>query len=218
MADVSETRRQNLLGFIRDSHQGNRAAFCRATGKNPNLINLVLTSNPDYRRNIGEKLARDIEKRAGLASGWLDSPRGVGARRVTKVPILTDAEGIPARAPLECSYSVTLPVDDPTLALRSTGTTNLVLVTVQESTMAPTIAVGDWVWLDLGVKHVAGDGIYAVRLQDGPVFRRVQQLSNGDLRVSTDDSVYAPQILRAKSAGSIRIIGKAVALSRRTAL
>jgi hypothetical protein len=218
MKNAFEVRRQNLLALIRDSYQNNRAEFCRATGKNPNLINLVLSHNDEYRRNIGEKLARDIEARCGIANGWLDSPRGMGVRRVTKIPILTDAEDIPDDAPLTSDYHVTLPVDDPTLSLRSTGTSNLVIVVVQESCMAPTFHVGDHVWVDLGVKKIVGDGIYVVRMQDGSLFRRIQQLPTGELRVSTDDPAYAPQILKGKAVTSMRVIGKAIARTHRTAL
>jgi len=218
MSSIFDVRRENLLSLIRDSYQNNRAEFSRSTGKNPNLINLVLTNNPEYRRNIGEKLARDIEKRCGIADGWLDSPRGMGIRRVTKVPILTDAGDVPDRAPLESDYHVTLPVDDPTLALRSTGAGNLVIVIAKESCMAPAFHVGDFVWVDLGVKKISGDGIYVIRMSDGSLFRRIQQLPTGELRVSTDDPAYAPQILKGKAISNLRIIGKATACSHRTAL
>jgi phage repressor protein C with HTH and peptisase S24 domain len=78
--------------------------------------------------------------------------------------------------------------------------------------------VGDHVWVDLGVKKIAGDGIYVVRMQDGSLFRRVQQLPTGELRVSTDDPAYAPQILKGKAVTSMRVIGKAIARTHRTAL
>lgn len=216
--NVIEVRRQNLLSYIRDTYGGNRAEFCRATGKNPNLINLVLTNNAEYRRNIGEKLARDIEAKAGIASGWLDSPRGVGARKVTKIPMLVDSSNIPDKAPLECDYHIVLPVDDPTLALRTTGTKNLVIVTAQESCMAPAFNVGGNVWVDLGVKRIVGDGVYVLRMGGATKFRRVQQLPNGELRVSQDDPAYAPQILKNKLSAGLKVVGKAIAVSTRVTL
>lgn len=216
--NVIEVRRQNLLNYIRDTYEGNRAEFCRATGKNPNLINLVLTHNAEYRRNIGEKLARNIEEKAGIASGWLDSPRGVGARKVTKIPMLVDSSDIPDKAPLECDHYVVLPIDDPTLALRTTGTKNLVVVTAQESCMAPAFNVGSNVWVDLGVKQIVGDGVYVLRMGKATKFRRVQQLPNGELRVSQDDPAYAPQILKNKLSAGLKVVGKAIAVSTRVTL
>jgi hypothetical protein len=219
MTSAFEVRRQNLISLIRDSYEGNRAAFCRATGKNPNLINLVLTNNPDYRRNIGEKLARDIEQRAGIASGWLDSPHGIGARHVTRIPVLTDSRDVPDRAPLTSDFSVTLPIDDPTLALRSSGTANLVIVPAQDSCMAPTISVGDHVWVDLGAKKVVGDAIYVVRMKgDGTLFRRIQQLPNSEIRITADNPAYSPQILKARSAAMPRVIGRAISCTKRVPL
>ena len=216
--NIIEVRRQNLLGYIRDTYAGNRAEFCRATGKNPNLINLVLTNNPEYRRNIGEKLARDIEERTGLASGWLDSPRGIGARKVAKIPILVDSTDVPDTAPLEADYYVVLPVDDPTLALRSTGLKNLVIVTAQESGMTPTFTVGSNVWVDLGTKKPQGDGVYVLRVSGATQFRRIQQMPNGDLRVSQDDPAYAPQILKSKASSGLKVVGKAIAVTTRITL
>jgi SOS-response transcriptional repressor LexA len=218
--DISfEVRRQNLALLIKDFYEGNRAAFCRATGKNPNLINLVLSSNPEYQRNIGEKLARDIEQRARIASGWLDTPHGIGTRNVTRIPVLTDSRDVPDHAPLKGDFSVTLPMDDPMLALRSTGTANLVIVLAQESCMAPTIAVGDHVWLDLGVKMVKGDAIYLLRMKDKvSLLRRIQQLPNGDICITADNPAYSPQTFKASSRTMPRVIGKAIAVSKRAPL
>ena len=216
--NIIEVRRQNLLGYIRDTYAGNRAEFCRATGKNPNLINLVLTNNPEYRRNIGEKLARDIEARTGLASGWLDSPRGIGARKVAKIPMLIDSTDVPDNAPLESDYHVVFPVDEPTLALRSTGLKNLIIVTAQESGMEPTFVVGSNVWVDLGIKKPQGDGIYVLRVGGVTQFRRIQQMPNGDLRLSQDDPAYAPQIVKNRASSGITVVGKAIAASKRITL
>ena len=116
---------------------------------------------------------------------------------------------------MDSDYHVTLPVDDPTLALRSTGTANLSIVVAQDSSMSPTFGVGDWVWVDLGIKKLPGDGIYLIRLKDGTMFRRVQQLPTGELRVSTDDTAYTPQILKGKSISGLKLIGKAIAATRR---
>ena len=216
--NIVEIRRQNLLQYIRDTYGGNRAEFCRATGKNPNLINLVLSLNPEYQRNIGEKLARDIEGRTGLASGWLDSPRGIGARKVAKIPMLADLTDIPEKAPIDTDYYVVFPVDEPTLALRSTGLKNLIIVTAQESGMAPTLAVGNPVWVDLGIKKIQGDGIYALRVGGVTQFRRIQQMPNGDLRLSQDDPAYAPQLVKNRASSGVTVVGKVIAASKRITL
>jgi hypothetical protein len=219
MSTVFDIRRHNLSSLIADSYQNNRAEFCRATGKNPNLINLVLTSNAEYRRNIGEKLARDIERRAGIAEGWLDSPRGIGERNVARISILAGSRAIPDVAPLTSDFSITLPVEAPMLALRVTGIANLTIVSVDESCMAPTFSIGDYVWLDLGFKKFDRDGVYALRMHDdATALRRIQRLPNGDLRVSADDPVYAAQIYSDGDPSDLRIVGKAVGCIRQIPL
>lgn len=217
--DVFETRRLNLVAFIEDKFDGNRAAFCRSTGKNPNLINLVLTDNADYRRNIGEKLARDVEKKAGLATGWLDSPRGVGERRMVCIPISWMVWTIPDSPPLRSDSSLTIPTDDPVLRLRITGTSNLMIIVQQEASMAPTIRVGDYFWVDLGVKVFSGDGVYVLRNPDGTtMLKRIQQLSDSEFRLSSDDKSYEPVLLSSKAMNKTGVVGRVTSVWSMTQL
>lgn len=209
--NVFETRRLNLVAFIDEKFDGNRAAFCRSTTKNPNLINLVLTENADYRRNIGEKLARDIELKAGLATGWLDSPRGVGDRKTTCIPISWMPWTIPDKPPIKSDASLTVPTDDPSLKLRITGTANLLIVVQQESSMAPTIKIHDHFWVDLGVKKFVSDGVYVIRNPDGTtMLKRIQQLSDSQYKMSCDDKTYESVTVNEKTISKVRIVGRVV--------
>jgi hypothetical protein len=207
--DVFETRRLNVVAYIEEKFGGNRAAFCRATGKNPNLINLVLTDNPDYRRNIGEKLARDIEVKASLPSGWLDAPRGVGERKTATIPITYLPWAIPDTPPLKPDSCLTVPTDDPALRIRVSGTANLIIVVQQESSMAPTIKVNDFIWVDLGVKAFNSDGVYVVRNSDGTTaLKRIQQLSPTQFQLSVDDKTYEPRAVNSKAMTKLPIVGR----------
>jgi SOS-response transcriptional repressor LexA len=211
--DVSETRRLNLIEHIANNFAGNRAAFSRATGKNPNLINLVLSSNKDYARAIGEKLARDIEIKSNLPKGWMDSPHGIGERNSVFIPMIT-AVSLPTAQPPGADYSFTLPMDDPRFALRLTGTKNLVIYTGKDSTMAPTIEIGDFLWIDLGVKDYAGDGVYAMTTESGVTIRRLQKISETELRVSTDNKSYESIVAKIKGKGKPEICGRVIACSK----
>jgi hypothetical protein len=210
--DTFSIRRLNLLTYIEEKFDGNRAAFCRAIEKNPNLINLVLTNNAEYARNIGEKLARDIEQRAGLATGWLDSPKGVGERKMVYIPITWMPWMIPDKPPLRSDASLTVPTDDPALRLRITGTSNLLIVVAQEPSMAPTIRVGDHFWVDLGVKEFRSDGVYVVRNPEGTtMLRRIQALSDG-YQLSCDDKTYEPLVLNFKAMARVKIVGRLISV------
>ena len=188
--DVFEIRRLNLVEHIANNFQSNRAAFCRATGKNPNLINLVLSDNPEYRRNIGEKLARNIEEVSAMPKEWLDQPRGIGDRNSVFLPLVTGL--LPSAAPTRSEFSFTIPIDDPLLRLQATGTKNLVIYTVQDSSMSGSIEPGDHLIADLGVKKINGDGVYAMMVGGNTQIRRVQQMPTGMVRVSCDNTLYQP--------------------------
>ena len=207
--NVFEVRRLNLVAHIEEKYHGNRAAFCRATSKNANLINLVLTDNADYRRNIGEKLARSIEEKAGLPTGWLDSPRGVGERKTASIPITFLPWSIPDVPPLKADSVLTIPTDDPLLKFRVSGTANILIVSQQEASMHPTIKVGDHVWVDLGVKSFNSNGIYVIRNADNTTaFKRIQQLSDSQYQLSVDDKTYESVSLTAKAMSKVKIVGR----------
>ena len=221
MKNVTETRRLNLIEHIANNFAGNRAAFCRATLKNPNLINLVLSGNKDYARTIGEKLARDLEERASLPKGWLDSPRGIGDRKSVYIPMITDAI-FPVVRPQESDYNFTLPMDDPRFSLRLTGTKNLVILVAKSPAMAPTIEIGDFLWSDLGVKEFSGDGLYALETLAGDIaaitVRRLQKITGTELRMSTDNKAFDPIIVKIKGKDQLTICGRVIACSKTTQL
>lgn len=76
-----EVRRKALNHVIKQEHSGNRSAFARRADKPAAQIADMLAG----RKKFGEKIARQIERRAGLAKGLLDidpdSPQGVHAVR-----------------------------------------------------------------------------------------------------------------------------------------
>ena len=211
--NVFEVRRLNLIAFIAAKFDGNRASFCRSSGKNPNLINLVLTKNPDFRRNIGEKLARDIEVKAGMQALWLDSPQGIGARSTTRVPLILDGT-IPELPLIFSEFNLTVPFDEPRFVSRLTSMANVAIITATDGLMSPTIELGDMIWLDLGVKKFQTDGVYALKVGEQTQVRRIQE-SAGGYELSCDSRTPAPTLI-AKVAfnRAYKISAKAVATMR----
>lgn len=70
---VKETRRANLAALI--SRYPSAEAFSAAIGTDPTYIRNIRNGV----RNLGDKLARQIEERLGLPSGGLDLPNFDGA-------------------------------------------------------------------------------------------------------------------------------------------
>jgi hypothetical protein len=212
--DVNNIRRLNLTKYIDSHYGGNRAAFCRASGKNPNLINLVLSENKEYRRNIGEKLARGLEVLCGLPAGWLDAADGSGMLRPSLIPISVLPWTIPDEVPVGSEFGVALPMEDSRLMQRATDTKNLIIVVSQESSMSPTIQIGDYVWIDLGIKKYVTDGIYVIRKDDTTAFTRIQRMSDTDYRLSIDDRAFEPVIVKGKGFASQKVVGRVIATWR----
>ena len=68
---VSEVRRANLSAVIRNCWGGMSAPLARAIGIPQTQITRCL-SDTTTARNVGDKLARDIEAASGLPNGWMD--------------------------------------------------------------------------------------------------------------------------------------------------
>jgi hypothetical protein len=85
-----EIRRKNLRALVERTDSG--AAFAKQADIAPSLLSQILSQNPT--RNIGDRLARKIEDKLGLASGWLDSIHGAPTpSRVEAVPRLSEGDG-----------------------------------------------------------------------------------------------------------------------------
>lgn len=67
---IYRLRLENLRKIIA-MHDGNRARLARALDCTPPFITHLAGDRPI--RTIGERLARDIETKLGLVSGWLDA-------------------------------------------------------------------------------------------------------------------------------------------------
>ncbi|MFA5606770.1 MAG: S24/S26 family peptidase [Leucobacter sp.] len=209
MMDIYATRRRNLLELINRKYGGNRAAFARATGKHANLINLVLTTNEELRRKIGERLARDIEERMQLPTGWLDLQQAeptTGNEAVT-IPVLP-MQGL-EEEPGSTLERATFRAE--TLRYRmtpSTATSKLRMTYIDTPEMEPTLNPGDAILVDLGVTDLSADGIYVIRLKGtANLVRRVKRGVLGEPRLSIDSDEESSPIAPAMK---VHVVGRVV--------
>lgn len=186
--EAFDVRRQNLRTLIRERFDGVNAALCRATGKNANLINLILSNNESIRRNMGEKLAREIEVSLGLPAGWMDTPREGGpVDRVTTVPIVRldalDKAGV---------EKVVLGQDVVGRHLeRATATNALRIVYATDNEMAPAIEDGDLLYVDTGVTEFDRPGVYVITRGSAVYIRRVTRPLTGGVRIAADADAHS---------------------------
>lgn len=190
MMDVFKTRRNNVMAIVLDKYLGNRAAFSRATEIHPNHINLVLSNNDLHRRNIGEDLARRIEKTLGLAPLWLDSPHNSESDgqviSIKSLPIQKSLDHVLRESPVTIVSAQAQRLSD--LTAEATAVENLFLGAIATSEMEPVLHIGDTVIVDGAVKGFGGEGVYILSSKSDVFLRRVKKTLTGDFVISSGKS------------------------------
>jgi hypothetical protein len=192
---------------------GAKAEFARRMGKQADYISRCLYP-PDKAgsKNVGEDLARDIEKEFKLEEYAFDKP-GLGGSDVI------DIEGLPAALAQKIkSYRPIVAVERFDIAgsmghgteppemnmvvenmrldanwvrqnLTYTNVDNLKLISGRGDSMAPTIRSGDAVLVDSGVTSVESDAIYFFLMRGQLQIKRIQRGLDG-LTIISDNSQY----------------------------
>lgn len=206
MSSISEVRRANLRALISEKYEGNRSSFSRATKKNVNLINLVLSNNPDHRRNIGERLARDLEQAVGLPTGWLDIDRNGGSvGKVYTFPVVRLGDASEGLEKLVLGADVvSRHLDGPA----SIGAVKACYMPSDE--MAPAIGKGDLMFVDTSVGAVGQDGVYVLTRGKDVFVRRIRKSLIGGIKISADKLAETEDV----EEDQINIAGRIVGLMR----
>ncbi|MDI2595366.1 XRE family transcriptional regulator [Pseudomonas sp. N3-W] len=76
--EIKDIRRARVRQIIDRDFGGKDADFAARVDKQPSYISRLFTDKAEHLRNIGEKMARDFEKRCGLEPGSLDRPLSEG--------------------------------------------------------------------------------------------------------------------------------------------
>lgn len=84
---------------------------------------------------------------------------------------------------------------------------NIKIIKAVGDSMIPTIADGDYVFVDISNPIIGSDGVYVLRLPTGLSIKRIQNGLTGDVIVRSDNPAYEP--LTAKL-GDVRILGRVV--------
>lgn len=201
MRPVSEIRRENLELLIEE--EGTIPALNEKLGRRRNDPSLSFIRAQSVRSStgkpylMGDKLARDIESKLKLGRGWMDTDH---------TGMLIDSLDKPALdgvRVLELANTGSMG-DDPsvleqdviigglTLApdfvrrLNPSNPMNLKVLTGHGDSMLPTIAPGDKVLIDEGVKDLY-DGIYVLRSYDTLFIKRVNKNLKGAVVISSDN-------------------------------
>lgn len=82
--------------------------------------------------------------------------------------------------------------------------------------MEPTLKEGDVLLINTAVTRVIDDAIYAIRINDTLMVKRIQKMADGSLIIKSDNPAYKEQIIPKYQVESLKIIGRSVWFGRRT--
>lgn len=92
----------------------------------------------------------------------------------------------------------------------------LLLIYVHGESMVPTLNPGDVILMERYDQNRVSDGIYAIRMGNALLVKRLQFLPNGELLVTSDNPAYKPfQVKLHDGSEDIQIIGRVVWAGRR---
>lgn len=186
--DNKEIRLGNLRWLV--AREGSAAALGRKLDRSDSQMSQLLKERPDgSRKGIGDRLARDIERKLSLPRGWMDTPQwDIDTEResvhITKaVPVVGSTQGGPHKEWSEMGYEagfsdeyLDVPSRDPkAYALKVRG-----------NSMAPRMLEGEYILVHPSTTPVPGDEV-VVKLKDGSVM--VKQLSASRDNTITLDSI-----------------------------
>ncbi|MEX0738160.1 MAG: LexA family transcriptional regulator [Pseudohongiella sp.] len=83
---------------------------------------------------------------------------------------------------------------------------NLVAIRVTGDSMDGTLATGDTVLIDRSRKKP--DGVFAIRIGEVLRIKRLQQMTDGTLRVSSDNPMYQPEHIHPENMSQVEIVGQ----------
>ncbi|WP_342632113.1 LexA family transcriptional regulator [Marinobacter alkaliphilus] len=83
---------------------------------------------------------------------------------------------------------------------------NLVAIRVSGDSMDGTLADGDTVLIDRSKRKP--DGVFAIRIGDTLRIKRLQMMTDGSIRLSSDNPVYQPEVIHPENLSHVEIVGQ----------
>ena len=217
MSTINEIRRTNLINLL----EGFRsvAEFNETMGRSRSDPTFTMIKNQQLNRGkpreLGSKLAREIELRMNLADGWMDTPHTEEESAPPKngVPYI---EGTPTLIPIpvfvlqggEGKMEDIAVFLDPGLFDRNfpgREISEFHAAIVLDNSMSPKLNPDDRVLIDTATTDFTTAGIYCLETPAGKVLRNIRCRLDGIHVVSADGD---PETVELESAPDIQILGR----------
>lgn len=92
---------------------------------------------------------------------------------------------------------------------------DLILISVKGDSMEPVLSNEDLILVDMRKNHVEDNAIYVLQLKDALLVKRIQHKLDGSLHVMSDNPRYATEVVTAKWADDLNVLGRVVWSGRR---
>jgi hypothetical protein len=200
MDAMNKKRRATLERICTERFEGNQSALARAIGRSPTIVWRLL-EHGENQKGMGERLARAIEKKLGLAEFYLDG-RAQGLHQGATVSSDVAAALVDSRAVPLLTFDEVARVGASAASqgervgivfgARDLGALAFGLV-VTGNAMSPEFVEGDRIIVDPEVRPTAGDVVIAKVQGGGTVFRRYRPRDDGStFELSASNENYAP--------------------------
>lgn len=226
MKTIEETYRGKLKLLI--DEYGSQTELSRVIDKSPSQISQWVNASPDSKtgkpRSLKAETAREIEQKTGKPKGWFDQPIQAQSGNVavadnTESSVYFDIMDIEAAAGTgifngehpEVIRTIGMSEE---WALQHLGKNfaRFAVISARGDSMLPTFNNGDVLFVDPAVNRYDGEGIYVFTAADGLKVKRLQSLSNGSLKIISDNKQhYDVEILSGQDLEYIRICGRVAA-------
>ncbi len=227
MKTIEETYRERLQMLIEE--HGSQTELGKLIDKSPAQISQWINASPDSKtgkpRSLKSDTARDIEKALNLPNAWFDQPVSLD------LPVSSNNDDVPngfVRLRLldieasagSGSFNVDFPeyvrmVDvQENWARKHLGKNlqRIAIITASGDSMYPTFSDGDLLFVDQSIDFYDNEGVYVITTPGGVKVKRLQVLSNGDLKIISDNkTLYESEILSKDGINDIKICAKVTA-------
>jgi SOS-response transcriptional repressor LexA len=219
MISIREIRRNNLQRLVErhDTMKNLNEVLDRKDNLLTQILNQSMNTATGKPKAMGDRLARDIEKKLNLGFGWMDQdhseeppePKNIVTLDRLDVEAGCDPSGGPVCNDVAVVERLQVSVDWFKQNISRYRTIGHQLVTARGDSMEPTINSGDIVVVDVRDTDVTQEGIFCVNYGGGVTIKRIQVLPFG-VEFISDNKLYNSFVLKGQEIDAIKIIGRVV--------
>lgn len=221
--DTKQIRHANLL-LLLASTEVSAEAFAHACGSSASSISQVKTKT----RNIGDNLARRIEKAMNKPYGWMDTPQeaprsfsGVMSDSESDYLVSSDLSGAQFADVVYCDGRTTgvYPIPKSDLNELCMTPENSLVYKINGDSMYPYFHSGDLVLINTAITKPFSNKVFALKVDDERLIKRFSKDLDGTWVISADNAdktIYRDFKATRTTINDIDIIGQVVSLVKRS--